>query len=158
MLEKSQAKKELRLVAQQAVVSEVQKRKRHLSTLMNAGCTVMDINTFDETVWSVLPDHAKVFFQRIIEQREMWTALENEVHYELREIEKEHEPSTETIPETIRRLRKEKGWPQWELANRAGVSQAYISVIESGASGTNIKTIERVLSALGYEIKIQPKG
>ena len=54
----------------------------------------------------------------------------------------------------IRQSRNEKRWTQSDLAQRVGVRQATISKLESGAPGTEIRTILSVISALGMELQI----
>lgn len=51
--------------------------------------------------------------------------------------------------------RSKKGWSQTELATKAGVTQAIVSEIESGARNYRIETVERVLIALGKAVVIK---
>jgi predicted transcriptional regulator len=49
----------------------------------------------------------------------------------------------------IRTKRLEKNIGVMELAYRAGVSRAFIYLLESGQNGVTLKTAERILMALG---------
>lgn len=49
----------------------------------------------------------------------------------------------------LRRIRKEKGVTQVEMAARLGVSQASYSYLERGGYAASLETIERVSSAIG---------
>ncbi|MDK2913773.1 MAG: hypothetical protein PWQ79_688 [Thermococcaceae archaeon] len=51
-------------------------------------------------------------------------------------------------PTEIRRIRKELGITQEELARRAGVTQAYIAKLESGKVDPRLSTFNRILQAL----------
>ncbi len=51
-------------------------------------------------------------------------------------------------PREIRRIRKELGITQEELAERAGVTQAYIAKLESGKVDPRLSTFNRILQAL----------
>lgn len=54
----------------------------------------------------------------------------------------------------IRRTRKMRGWTQTQLAERAGLRQETISVIESGAKPSKLTSILAVLAALDLEFKV----
>ena len=56
------------------------------------------------------------------------------------------------VAREIRRLRKEKGWTQTELAVYAGSSQPTINQIESGARNPSTRTLEKIAGALGIEV------
>ena len=56
----------------------------------------------------------------------------------------------------LRGLRAEKGWSQAVLARRAGLSQQHLSLIERDASRAEVRTVERVLSALGRTLTLSP--
>ncbi|NJE25518.1 CBS domain-containing protein [Thermococcus sp. MV5] len=51
-------------------------------------------------------------------------------------------------PREIKKLRKELGITQEELAERAGVTQAYIAKLESGKVDPRLSTFNRILRAL----------
>ena len=56
------------------------------------------------------------------------------------------------LGERIRRLRKEEGFNQEELAGKADVSRAYISDIERGRRSPAYGVVKRIASALGVTI------
>jgi HTH-type transcriptional regulator/antitoxin HipB len=54
----------------------------------------------------------------------------------------------------IQRARKKRGWTQTQLAERVGLRQATISIIESGATPAKLDSILAVLAALDLELRI----
>lgn len=54
----------------------------------------------------------------------------------------------------IQRARKTRNWTQMQLAERAGLRQATISVIESGERPAKLDTILAVLAALDLEFRV----
>lgn len=54
----------------------------------------------------------------------------------------------------IQRARKKRGWTQVQLAERAGLRQATISMIETGQNPAKLETILAVLAALDLELRI----
>ncbi len=54
----------------------------------------------------------------------------------------------------IQRARKKADWTQSQLAERAGVRQATVSMIESGEKPAKLETILAVLAALDLEFRI----
>ena len=58
----------------------------------------------------------------------------------------------EEISVEIRRLRKEKGWTQIQLALNSGVNRSIIIRIEKGEQTTDLTTIIKVLESLGKKI------
>lgn len=54
-----------------------------------------------------------------------------------------------SIGDNIRRLRKEKGWTQTELAKILNVSQQMIGQFENNKNPPKIETVEKIASALG---------
>ena len=58
----------------------------------------------------------------------------------------------------IQRARKQRNWTQSDLAERAGLRQATISVIEKGDKTAKLDTILAVLAALDLEFTIAPRS
>ncbi len=58
------------------------------------------------------------------------------------------------IGSIIQRARKQRGWSQSQLAERAGLRQATISQVESGEKPAKLGTILAVLAALDLEFRI----
>ena len=54
----------------------------------------------------------------------------------------------------LRRLRREKGWTQEELANEIGIEISQISRIERGLINTTLLTLVKIAEALRVEIEI----
>ncbi|QEZ68022.1 XRE family transcriptional regulator [Paraclostridium bifermentans] len=57
------------------------------------------------------------------------------------------------IGANIKKFRKEKGLTQKELAEKIGVSGAYIQQIENNKKNPSIKTLNKISSALGVTIQ-----
>ncbi len=57
-----------------------------------------------------------------------------------------------TVAKIVRGLRREHGMTQQQLAERAGISQTYISLIESGRRSVNLRRLQSMARALGYEL------
>ena len=54
------------------------------------------------------------------------------------------------LGQRIRRLRQEKGWTQEDLERESGISQVYISRLESGATASvRVDTFSQLAKALG---------
>jgi transcriptional regulator with XRE-family HTH domain len=72
----------------------------------------------------------------------------------------EHDTGSETFGQRLARLRKERGWTQQELAERAGVIQALISDYERDKLRLNAEIIVRFASALEVTTDelLQPNG
>jgi transcriptional regulator with XRE-family HTH domain len=49
----------------------------------------------------------------------------------------------------MKRLRKEKGWSQEELADQAGLHRTYISGVERCTRNPTILAVEKIAAALG---------
>jgi len=64
----------------------------------------------------------------------------------------------EMASDIIKTLRKEKGMKQLALAMESGVNRATISAIESGKYHVSLYTLERILDALGYKLKVVKKS
>lgn len=62
---------------------------------------------------------------------------------------KDGNPPPETLGERSRRLRKEKGWTQGELARRVGIKPSRISKYENGTYQPNLATVKAIADALG---------
>lgn len=66
--------------------------------------------------------------------------------------------ATKVIPEAvrfgavIRRVRRERGWTIVKLAQRAGMSAAYLSVLEQGGNDTTLTTIVELCDVLNADI------
>lgn len=61
------------------------------------------------------------------------------------------------LGESIKKLRKERGLTQEELAKTANISRATLSKLENGyLANISIVTVDHILSLLGYEINIKP--
>lgn len=58
----------------------------------------------------------------------------------------------------IRGARKAIGLSQAELANRAGLRQETISLIETGSTSTRIDTLMRLMAALDLEISVDQRS
>lgn len=54
----------------------------------------------------------------------------------------------------IRRVRKQRGWSQTQLGERAGLRQETVSLIESGNPATRLDTILALVAALDLEFRI----
>ena len=52
----------------------------------------------------------------------------------------------------VKRLRKERGWSQEELADRAARHRTFISQIERVTKSPTIDTVERIAVAFGVKI------
>lgn len=55
----------------------------------------------------------------------------------------------------IRDARRRHGVSQRTLALRAGTDQAAVSRIESGRNSPSVETVERLLAAMGEELKLE---
>lgn len=54
------------------------------------------------------------------------------------------------------KIREEEGITQKEIEERTGIVHSVISRMETGKTSPQIDTIISVLSAMGYELKIEP--
>lgn len=72
----------------------------------------------------------------------------------------EHDTGSETFGQRLARLRKERGWTQQELAERAGIIQALISDYERDKLRLNAEIIVRFANALEITTDelLQPQG
>ena len=63
------------------------------------------------------------------------------------------------VPQSVRALRRRRGWRQSDLAERSGVSRELISRIERGGlRGVTLASLERVGSALGATVSHYPRS
>src|SRR5947208_5262705 len=69
----------------------------------------------------------------------------------------EGEPGVETVGQRLRRLRRERGLSQRELAS-PGVSYAYISRIEADARRPSVKALRRLAPKLGVSVEYLETG
>ena len=58
----------------------------------------------------------------------------------------------------IRRLRREKGWRQIDLAEQSGVHEVHISDLERGTREPGLRTLSRIASALDITLTELLKG
>jgi HTH-type transcriptional regulator/antitoxin HipB len=57
----------------------------------------------------------------------------------------------------VQRARKQRGWNQTQLGDKAGLRQETISLIETGNPAARLETILAVLAALDLEFRIVPR-
>ncbi len=62
------------------------------------------------------------------------------------------------IGNLIRRARKERGWSQTRLGEKAGLRQETISLIETGNPATKLETMLALLATLDLEFLIAPRS
>lgn len=65
--------------------------------------------------------------------------------------------SPKHVGAALRRRRKSIGLTQSELAERAGIRQATVSLMESGTEGVKLSTVMDVLRVLDLEIVLQSR-
>jgi transcriptional regulator with XRE-family HTH domain len=58
----------------------------------------------------------------------------------------------EILARNLRRLRREKRMSQEALADQAGISQTYLSEVESGKRNVAVDNIEALANAIGVSI------
>jgi transcriptional regulator with XRE-family HTH domain len=56
------------------------------------------------------------------------------------------------VGERIRTLRKERGWSQEELGEKANLHHTYVGAIERGEKNASIDTLDKIADALGTVI------
>lgn len=64
----------------------------------------------------------------------------------------------EQIGAVIRRARKNLGWNQAQLAEKCGLRQGTISLVENGNPAARIDTLLKILAALDLEFQILPRS
>lgn len=57
------------------------------------------------------------------------------------------------LAKKIRRLRKEKGYTQEQLAEKVHVSTTHVGLVEVGRRRFGLKTLQKVASVLGIKVK-----
>ncbi|HZN94564.1 MAG TPA: helix-turn-helix domain-containing protein, partial [Myxococcales bacterium] len=63
----------------------------------------------------------------------------------------ERQPLLEALGERVRALRRERGQTLRELAHRAGLSERFLSELESGRANISVLNLEAVAGALGVQ-------
>lgn len=65
-----------------------------------------------------------------------------------------------TVMDSLRRLRKDRGLTQVQCSRKTGVSQGFISKIESGACGVSPRTLQKLAWGLNVDpvTLIDPEG
>lgn len=56
--------------------------------------------------------------------------------------------------ETLRALRRARGWSQGDLAERAGLSRVVISQYETGAREPSFSAFNRLVEAAGHSLRV----
>jgi len=67
------------------------------------------------------------------------------------------QPPLAALTEIFRTMRKQKGLTQADLAERTGLTQAYVSAIERGTRDVRASTLTLIAAALGCELMLVPK-
>ncbi len=60
---------------------------------------------------------------------------------------------TEKVGQRIRELRLKQNLSQEKLALKAGIDRTYLAGVESGKRNATITSIEKIVTALGVELK-----
>lgn len=66
--------------------------------------------------------------------------------------------SAKTLGAALRRHRNEVGLTQNELAQRAGIQQRTVSMVEKGVEGVRLSSIIAILRALDLELLVQARS
>lgn len=56
------------------------------------------------------------------------------------------------VGRNLKRIRKQKGWSQEQLAFESGLHRTYISGIERGARNPTVMILARIAETLGVEV------
>lgn len=95
------------------------------------------------------------FWGRMAEQGRKKLGIEEESPDEGKSESSSASESAERIGQRIRKLRREEGISQSELADRLDVSRQVISRLENGKHNPSFEKIKRVLGALGYKPNLE---
>lgn len=66
--------------------------------------------------------------------------------------------NTRQLGALIQRARKQRGWSQGQLAERAGIRQSTVSLIETDDTSARAETIFAILGALDLEMRVAPRS
>jgi transcriptional regulator with XRE-family HTH domain len=66
--------------------------------------------------------------------------------------------TAEAFARSLRRARLQKGWSQRDLSGKAGIPQAHISRIESGAVDVKVSTLVELARLLDLELVLAPRA
>jgi transcriptional regulator with XRE-family HTH domain len=64
----------------------------------------------------------------------------------------------EAFAQSLRQARLQKGWSQRDLSGKAGIPQAHISRIESGAVDVKVSTLVELARLLDFELVLAPRA
>ncbi|MDR1687078.1 MAG: helix-turn-helix transcriptional regulator [Clostridiales bacterium] len=51
----------------------------------------------------------------------------------------------------LKKLRTDRGWAQWETAEKLGVSREYISAVENGKRGISMSMMKAIIQVFGVK-------
>ncbi len=51
----------------------------------------------------------------------------------------------------LRKLREERGWLQWEAADKLGISRSYLSGVENNKRGVSLSLMESIIRVFGIK-------
>jgi transcriptional regulator with XRE-family HTH domain len=63
----------------------------------------------------------------------------------------------DVLPEALKSIMARHGWSQMDLATELGVSQSWVSQTSRGVKDSGIANVQRLLSRIGWEVRITPK-
>ncbi|MBN6056030.1 helix-turn-helix transcriptional regulator, partial [Nonomuraea sp. RK-328] len=61
-----------------------------------------------------------------------------------------------TLPDALKAIMAQRGWTQADLAERLGVSQAWVSQVSSGVRDTRMGRAIELLGRVGWEVRMSP--
>jgi transcriptional regulator with XRE-family HTH domain len=67
-------------------------------------------------------------------------------------------PFYRRLGERLKALRKAKGWTQQELADKAGLTPAFLSYLENGSRSGSLESLLKLAEALGTEPELLLAG